>query len=140
MLELTKRYSDYHADLLSQAVLVELLIDGDYDAHLNRLRRTYKARMRSTTRALREHLPTEVRFRAPRGGYKLWLELPPGVGARQIAERARRRGVLVLDGAPFFEASERGDRYLRMSISRTKSARKINAPFSTPNNNGRFPA
>jgi len=120
LLTLAKRYSDYHADMLSQAVLVEILESGDYERHLIELRKTYRERMRRTVQALERHMPSEVHFRPPDGGFKLWLELPHGVRASAVVEDALKRGVLVLDARPFhLEGSANGERALRISISRT---------------------
>lgn len=123
MLVLAKRYSDYHADMLSQAVLAEILASGDYERHLEKLRKTYRERMTRALAALGASMPNGVTWNPPGGGFKIWLELPPGVRASTVVEDSRRRGVLVLGGAPFFASAGAGENALRLSISRTDPKR-----------------
>lgn len=113
-----KRTTDYHTPLVLQAALAEFIRRGEYDSHLRRLRRIYRARMAAAGAALAAHLPPEVRWRVPQGGYCLWVELPPGISVEELGARAGRDGVQMSLGRPFFTADP-GYGCFRLSISRT---------------------
>jgi 2-aminoadipate transaminase len=113
-----KRTTDYHTSLVLQAALAEFCRRGDYDAHLRRLRRAYRARMTAASAAFATHMPPGVRWRVPRGGFCLWVELPAGVSVDELLARLARDGVYVTPGRHFF-AGEPEYGCFRMSISRT---------------------
>jgi len=113
-----KRTTDYHTPLVLQAALEEFCRRGDYDAHLRRLRRTYRTRMAAATAAFEKHLPPDVRWRVPQGGYCLWVELPARIPVDELLSRLARDGVHVTPGRHFF-ANEPEFGCFRMSISRT---------------------
>jgi DNA-binding transcriptional MocR family regulator len=114
-----KRTTDYHTSLVLQAALDEFCRKGEYDAHLRRLRRTYRSRMAAAASAIAEHLPPTVHARVPQGGYCLWIELPKGVSMDELYARLGRDGVHVSHGRHFF-ATEPEHGCFRMSISRTQ--------------------
>ena len=67
-------------------------------------------------RALRHHMPAEVTWTEPTGGFFTWLHVP-GVDTAHLAVKARQRDVAFVPGAGFF--AERVEReYLRLSFSR----------------------
>jgi DNA-binding transcriptional MocR family regulator len=113
-----KRTTDFHSSILLQAALAEFCRRGDYDRHLRRLRRVYRARMAHTAAALTAHMPPGTRWRVPSGGYCVWLELPAGVSDVELAGRAARDGVRISPGRHFFP-SDPGFGCVRLSISRT---------------------
>lgn len=112
-----KRNTDYHTSLVLQAALAEFCRRGDYDAHLRRLRRTYRTRMQAAQRAFETHLPATARWRVPQGGYCLWVELPDRVDFDELDARLRHDGVHVTAGRHFF-LGEPPYGCFRMSISR----------------------
>jgi 2-aminoadipate transaminase len=68
-----KQTDDLQTASLAQALLVELLAEMDYDAHLSHARRFYEARANALTSALRRTRP-EWRFREPDGGFSVFVE------------------------------------------------------------------
>lgn len=67
-----RRLIDFHAPILEQAVLADLMAEGHFTRHLGRMRTLYPARRTALLEALRE-LPLEVRA-APAGSYCIgWL-------------------------------------------------------------------
>lgn len=113
-----KRTTDYHTSLVLQAALAEFCRRGEYDAHLRRLRRTYRVRMAAASAAFARHMPAGVRWRVPRGGYCLWVEMSAGISVDELLARLGREGVHVTPGRHFF-AGEPDCGCFRMSISRT---------------------
>jgi len=113
-----KRTTDYHTSLVLQAGLAAFCRKGDYDSHLRRLRRVYRARMLAARHAFETYLPVGVRWRVPEGGYCIWVELPSEVSEDELGARLARDGVHVTLGRHFFSGAPAYGG-CRMSISRT---------------------
>jgi len=62
----------------------------------------------------------------PEGGMYLWCELPPGVRARAVQDRALRESVMVLTGEPFY-VDQGGDRHLRICYTSRPAANAARA-------------
>jgi GntR family transcriptional regulator/MocR family aminotransferase len=94
---------------LEHAAFARFLAAGDYDRHLRRCRRIYRARRDATVAALREHLP-EAQISGIAAGLHLVVELPAGTDDRDIAERAAAAGLgpLALSSASVVGPSHRG--------------------------------
>lgn len=90
---------------LTQRMIVDFCTSGALDAHTTRVQDTYRARRDRMVAAMRRELPA-ASFDVPEGGYYLWLELPAGTDADEVARLARDAGVVVLPGSKFFA---RGD-------------------------------
>jgi 2-aminoadipate transaminase len=78
------------------------MIDHDCEAHIERIREVYRARRDAMLAALEEHFPEDVRFTRPAGGLFLWVELPDGMGARELLARALEERVAFVPGESFF--------------------------------------
>ena len=66
---------------------------GLQQAHLEHLRRTYRARVEVMDVALRESLSEHVSWARPEGGYFFWLKLKDGIDAAEWQRRAIDREV-----------------------------------------------
>ncbi len=61
---------------------------GLQEAHLTRLRETYRRRVETMDLALHEHLEGAASWRRPAGGYYFWLELAETINATELRSRA----------------------------------------------------
>lgn len=118
-----KQNSDISTSGLTQRAFDLYLRKGIWHAHIESIRGLYHQRFQLTMRSIEAHMPSCVRVAAPRGGLSIWLTLPEGLSARKIADEARRREVLVTEGAAFFPRRA-ADRYLRISFA-TATEREI---------------
>jgi GntR family transcriptional regulator/MocR family aminotransferase len=73
-------------------------------------------------RALDRHLP-HFAHAAAAGGSSFWLEGPPWLDARELAERVRDRGVLIEPGDAFFAGPRPPTNFLRLGFSSISSDR-----------------
>jgi DNA-binding transcriptional MocR family regulator len=99
---------------LPQMAVAEFLASGGYDKHLRRLRRVLSGRVERFREAIAERFPDGTRVSAPMGGFVLWAELPAGVDALVLQERALDRGIAVAPG-PIFSARGRFGNFVRLS-------------------------
>src|SRR5207302_6820023 len=82
--------------------------------HLRRLRATIAGNVERYREALMAALPEGTRVASPRGGFVLWVELPPGSDALALHEQALRRGIVIAPG-PLFSARQRFTNFIRIS-------------------------
>ena len=99
---------------LPQAVVAEYLESGAYDRHLRRLRAAVGAQVTQMRDAVAERFPEGTRLSDPRAGFVLWAELPQGVNALEVVDRALARGVALAAG-PMFSARGRFSNAVRIS-------------------------
>jgi DNA-binding transcriptional MocR family regulator len=109
------KFSQSLADppLLGMAI-AEFLSSGGYDRHLRRLRTHVAGNVERYREAITDEFPEGTRVSSPRGGFVLWVELPPGVDALTLHEQAHRRGIVVAPG-PLFSARQRFANFIRIS-------------------------
>ncbi|OQY25929.1 MAG: hypothetical protein B6I34_01050 [Anaerolineaceae bacterium 4572_32.1] len=97
-------------------VVAEYCRAGHLEPHIAQLQEVYRRRCRVTLKALEAHMPPGVTWTHPRGGFFVWLTLPPGLKVGPLRETAAERGVLFVPGTGFF-ASGGGERNLRLAFS-----------------------
>jgi len=84
--------------LLGEAAVYEFIARGSFEPNLVRINGLLKARRDAMLAALERHLP-QARWSHPEGGYFVWLELPDGTHAAEVARRAD--GVTFVLGTDF---------------------------------------
>ncbi|HEY4245176.1 MAG TPA: PLP-dependent aminotransferase family protein [Kofleriaceae bacterium] len=94
--------------------VAEFLASGGYDRHLRRLRAALAGNVERYREAIALEFPEGTRVASPRGGFVLWVELPPGVDALTLHEQALKRRIVVAPG-PLFSARPRFANFMRIS-------------------------
>ena len=94
--------------------VAEFLASGGYDRHLRRLRTAVAGNVERYRESIATHFPEGTRVSSPRGGFVLWVELPPGVDALALHEQALRKRIVVAPG-PLFSARQRFTNCIRIS-------------------------
>ncbi|WP_328630130.1 MocR-like pyridoxine biosynthesis transcription factor PdxR [Streptomyces sp. NBC_00356] len=97
-----RRYSVRHPSGHLQRALGLLIESGDYQLAVRRSRARLGAKWRLMRDAVNASLPW-ASSPAP-GGVSLWMSGPEGLDCRELARRARERGVLIERGDIFFLA------------------------------------
>ncbi|MGC8903995.1 2-aminoadipate transaminase [Thermus sp.] len=110
-----KQGTDLHTPVLNQILVHELVKEG-FEARLALIRRTYRQKAEAMLQALDREMPKEVRFTRPRGGMFVWMELPQGLSAETLFQRALEENVAFVPGSPFF-ANGGGENTLRLSYA-----------------------
>ncbi len=97
-----------------QEIALDLVTRPAWDRHVRDLGRALASRAQVLGSAVSRHL-AGVEFTLPGGGMHLWARLPRGADDVEIAAAARRAGVAVMPGRPFFPA-EAPAPYLRLTF------------------------
>lgn len=117
---LTARMAATRYDMGSSAflgrIIGQAIRTGDVDRHVEHLREIYRKKHQRMEDAIREHCSPYCTWRAPLGGFFLWLLLNPGLSAREVQRVANEKGVIVGQGPQFF-ADGQATNHLRLSFS-----------------------
>ncbi|MEP5762613.1 MAG: PLP-dependent aminotransferase family protein [Litoreibacter sp.] len=105
-----------HPPILLQNAMAHFIASGALDAHLRRMERRYKSRWEVVVAALTEHMP-EFDLQVSQGGTCVWLTGPEGTNSTQLAQRLRKRGVLIDEGSVFYSDPFQGRRKLRIGFA-----------------------
>ncbi len=104
------------ANPLVANMLADYCQQGLLEPHIGYLRHLYQERRDIMLAALDAHMPEDVRWTRPGGGFFVWLTLPEPLRAAQVVEQAQHAGVMVLAGDSFFAQHPTGQ-HLRLAFS-----------------------
>ena len=116
--ELAKQSIDACTPTFPQVIAHEFLTSGKLEAYVARIRREYARRAKIMLNSLSLHMPAGLEWNHPRGGFYIWVKLPPGLDATDILKIAIPAGVVFINGKTFDPAGQRNDR-LRLAFSHT---------------------
>ena len=114
--ELCKQAADISSGVFDQRIVHGALAGGVIDRIAPGLRAHYQAKRTVMERALQSNLQGRVKWTSPRGGFFLWIELPPGVDDRELFERAIKEKVSFVLGSAFF-VNNAGHEFARLAFS-----------------------
>jgi 2-aminoadipate transaminase len=97
-------------------VVAEFIELGLLDEHVERLRRAYARRRDCLLEALVRLLPSTCSWRAPGGGFFVWLCLPEDCDSEGLLPRSEAAGVSYVPGSRF-SAGGGGERCARLAFS-----------------------
>lgn len=122
--ELIKQTFDACSPSFTQVIANKFLRSGVVDSYIEKIRIEYKKRAEAMISALIQHLPDEVTFTVPRGGFYIWLQLPENIDSTEILEKAIDKGTVFVSGKTF-DPHGQTNNYMRLSYCNT-SVEKIN--------------
>ena len=100
----------------TQLALAEFLATGGYDHHLRSIRRIYARNISLLTDLVARHFPPGTSMSRPRGGFILWIEMPPGTDSLALYYKAIEEGIGITPG-PLFSLSGKFSNYIRLSAA-----------------------
>lgn len=106
---------------LLEIAVAEFLENGGYDRHLRRMRAAFSIQTEQMIAAVGEHFPPGTRVTHPSGGFVLWVELPRGVNAMELHDRALAEGISITPGH-LFSPRQSYQNYIRLSCGYPWSA------------------
>jgi 2-aminoadipate transaminase len=116
-LSAAKQNTDQCAGGLGQRLLEEYGRAGGFERHLPAARALYASRWTALSAALKHHMPAEVDWTEPTGGFLTWLTLPDELDTLAMRPAANAAGVAYVPGPPF-HVGDSGRNTLRLSFSR----------------------
>ncbi len=120
-----KQAADLHTPSFNQRVVAEVLKDGFIDRHVPTIRALYKQQCEAMLAALdREMAGLGLTWNRPVGGMFLWVQLPKGLKAVPLLEKAVDKGVAFVPGFAFY-AQDANESTLRLSFV-TATVEQIN--------------
>lgn len=90
--------------------------DGRLDRAVSRLCEGYERRRDRMLASLDAHMPPDVSWSEPSGGFFVWIEFPDGTDTEAMLPAAIDAGVTYLPGS-FFYPNGDGERFARLSFS-----------------------
>jgi len=101
-LVIAKQATDLHTNYFGQRLLYRYLEENDLDIHIQRIRDAYGRQRTAMVRAIQENFPPSITISEPEGGMFLWAQLPEGMSALKLFDKALARKVAFVPGDPFY--------------------------------------
>lgn len=114
--ETVKQALDACTSNFMQILANEFLAQNKLEPYLTFLRGEYLERKNLLQASLETYMPTEITWNEPKGGFYVWLKLPPHIKSTDIFKESVGKGVVFVTGRTFDPASKKDDR-LRLSFS-----------------------
>ena len=121
-LEVAKQASDLCTGGFDQRVVHEACKRGLLEKHIPKLRLHYQQKRDAMVRAIERHMPNQVTWTPPRGGFFLWVALANQLRSADVMPLAQSRGVIYVDGSAFF-VNGTGTEFMRLSFSAPSPSR-----------------
>lgn len=116
--ELCKQSMDACSPNFTQVLANEFLSSGGIYPYIERLRGIYRQRKDLMVAAIREYFPREITWTVPRGGFYIWLKLPPGLDAYAVLKASMAKGAIFVVGKTF-DPEGADNTHIRLSFSNT---------------------
>ena len=111
-----KQTTDQCAGALGQRMVEEYGRAGGFERHLPAARALYASHWSALSQALTRHMPADVDWTAPTGGFMTWLTVPGELDMLALRPAAIAAGVAYVPGPPF-HVGDQGNNALRLSFS-----------------------
>ncbi len=99
-----------------QLALTDYLSKCNYETHLKQLRKKLHERKREMECLLTKYLPSGVNITSQRGGYFIWVELPPSIDAVDVFHAAIKQNISIAPGK-MFSVTEHYNHCMRLNAS-----------------------
>jgi 2-aminoadipate transaminase len=120
--DVAKQAADLCTGALDQRIVHRAIAEGVLAAQAPRLRATYQAKRTVMQQAVAREFAGAVEVAVPRGGFFLWVTLPPALDADRMLARALASAVTYVAGGAFY-VDGRGANTMRLSFSHPTPAR-----------------
>jgi 2-aminoadipate transaminase len=111
-----KQSMDLMCGILDQRVVHQSIVRGVLERQAAPLRALYRHRRDVMEQILREQFGDRLSWIRPRGGFFLWVKLPPGFECEALLAKAMEQGVIFVIGSAFCVDGSGHDR-IRLSFS-----------------------
>ena len=119
-----KENSDLQTSTIGQRELSKYIDEYDLDAHVEKIKVTYKKRRDLMLDCMEKEFPKGVSFTHPKGGLFTWVKLPEGLNAQELMEKCVENNVAYVPGGFFFPGGNK-ENYFRLNYSSCKEDKII---------------
>jgi DNA-binding transcriptional MocR family regulator len=116
--QLAKQSMDACSPVIAQMLAYEFLSKGKLPIYLETLRPAYKRRASTMLDALKEHMPKDVNWTIPKGGFYVWITLPEYMNASDVFQKSCENGAAFVIGSAFDPAGIKNN-CMRLAFSST---------------------
>lgn len=116
-LVVAKQVSDVHTNQFFSMLVARYLESRDIDAHIEGIRRLYRAKRDRMLSAIEAFFPKEVKVYRPDGGLFIWCELPGGFDGAELCRRAGAKKVAAVPGSAFAVDEGKTSPCIRLNFS-----------------------
>jgi DNA-binding transcriptional MocR family regulator len=99
---------------LPEQVVATFLSSGTYQRQLRKMRSAFADGVATLRGEIAEHFPSGTKVSHPRGGFLLWVELPPGCDGVSLFHAAIARGISIAPGS-LFTLGPGFERFIRLN-------------------------
>lgn len=99
---LVKQGADLQSNSMTQREIVTFMEMYDLDEHIKKIIAVYSKRRDLMVKTMEKEFPKNVKFTYPNGGLFTWVELPEGVDAAVVMEKALKEKVAFVPGGSFY--------------------------------------
>jgi len=101
-LVLSKQATDLCTNVFSQYIAYEYIKGGYLDKHVETIRNMYKKHRDIMIDEIEKQFPPTVKWKVPKGGMFIWIELPKTIDTRIMFQKAISKKVAYVVGEAFF--------------------------------------
>jgi 2-aminoadipate transaminase len=98
---LVKQGADMCTSVVAQALVAQYCAEGHLDSFLPKIIKHYSKKCKGMAEAFMKHLPPEVEYSVPKGGFFFWLRVP-GIDSKELFLKGIERGVAFVNGPAFY--------------------------------------
>ena len=116
--ELCKQSIDACSPNFTQVLANEFVKSGRIYDYVEHMRAVYKRRKDSMAAAIHKYFPEEITWNEPRGGFYIWLKLPPQIDIMSVLKKSIEKGAVFVIGKTF-DPEGKDNSHFRLSYSNT---------------------
>jgi 2-aminoadipate transaminase len=116
--ELVKQSMDACSPNFTQVLAHEFLRSGKMDLYIKKMRLIYKRRKDTMANAIHKYFPDEITWSEPRGGFYIWLKLPPNLDIMSVLKSSIEKGAVFVIGKTF-DPEGKDNSHFRLAYSHT---------------------
>ena len=119
-----KQATDVHTPMLTQLIVYKWMKNYDFEKHIEKICKIYKAKLELMCDAIDKHLGDKVTYVRPEGGLFVWCKLNDDIDMLSFCAEAVKNKVAVVPGTAFMMNADDKTQCFRMNFS-TPSDEKI---------------
>ncbi|RPI06898.1 MAG: PLP-dependent aminotransferase family protein [Ignavibacteriae bacterium] len=116
--ELCKQSMDACSPNFTQVLANEFLRTGKMELYIIKMREVYKRRKDTMAAAIRTFFPEEITWLEPKGGFYIWLKLPPNIDITAVLKASIEKGAVFVIGKTF-DPEGKDNSHIRLAYSHT---------------------